>query len=467
MSITNTRELNSMVSNTYLSRVKEVSRDNPNYEDKDTVNFNSMSDQQRDTYNPVSYNTMVKYCYRLWLDNPMAYSAIEIMIDFTLGDMGIKYKAKDDKVQEVLDEFMKINCMEKNGKKRLRDKLINGELCLTANTSKYSGRVKLGWKDPKLISQLDIDPVDNEEVLSITFNNDLDKKHEVIRMNPVTGKYEGDIFYYQINKVGGQTRGLSDLFQSRDWLVKYDSVLDGIQKYLEALTKIIWDIKIEGAEEDELRQRNTDLKKAPPQKQSWVLHNETEEWKLNTPNTQGGNFNAIDNIFKGAGITGLRMPIHFFGRGDDANRATAMSMNSPFYRKIKSKQSDEIIMYKEIGQFVIDTAKTAGVIDKNIDDSFTVKLPEPDKELLVKMSGVLSQIADAITTMKIEGHISENTAKSLSDMMINHLGVDIPENDNPATTAGELNVMNSKIMNLMSQAMKRLEKSKKDNSEQN
>jgi hypothetical protein len=457
MSISNTKELNSLVSSTFVARAAEVDRSNPTIQDKDTINFRNLSDQSRDVYNPVEYHSMVKYCYALWLNNPLAFSAIEIILDFALGDSGIEYDAKDDAVQECLDEFVKMNNMQKKCKQRLRDKLINGELCLVANTSAYSGKVKLGWKDPKQINELAVDEIDNEDIVAITFNGD-DKPYYVVKLNPFTGKYEGDIFYYQINKVGGQTRGLSDLFQSRDWLQKYDDILDGIQKYLDALTKIIWDIELEGAEEDELRNRNTQLKKDPPQKKSWVLHNENEKWKLNTPNTQGSNFNEIDGIFKGMAIVGLREPIHFFGSGDgDTTKATALSMNSPFYRKIKSRQADEVQMYREMGQFVIDTAKNRGMLSPGVEEAFNVKVPEPDKELLIKMSDVLGKVADALTTLRIEGHISDDVAKTVSDMLIGHLGIDIQENDNPATTSAELNTMNSKIYNLMAQAMKKLQ----------
>lgn len=82
--------------NLHVSRTKEATG---RLGDRDTIDFRGVSQTERDVQIEVTYNQMALYCYRSWIKNPITYSAIETTIDYVLGDNGIIYKAKDERVQ--------------------------------------------------------------------------------------------------------------------------------------------------------------------------------------------------------------------------------------------------------------------------------------------------------------------------------------------------------------------------------
>jgi hypothetical protein len=396
--------------------------------DKDTVNYTQVGGQNLDSLNPVPFTSMTKWCYILWMKNPLAYSAIEIIIDFVLGDTGITYVAEDEKVQEVLDDFSRMNSISKREKQRLRDRLINGELAFFANVTKYQGKVKIGWIHPNEITDLKYNKYNQEEVVAIKLGSE-DKYYEVVRWNDYEQKYVGEVFYWQSNKVGGQSRGLSELFVARDWLTQYENILDGVAKYIDGLTRIIWDIEVKNASAEQLKSKNAMMTKNPPQKQSWILHNDSEKWELNNPNVQGTSFDDIENIFKGNAIVGLREPMHFFGRGDDANRATALSMNSPFYRKIRSDQQDEIQQYSEMADFAIQCAIVAGILPQGVNTAYKCALPEPDKELIYKIAEAMGSLGNGLATLRMDDLVTIESARDVAGILIGQLGVNVEEQD--------------------------------------
>ncbi len=391
--------------------------------------YNSLSGSRVDNINPINQNVMITDNYYMWLKNPLANTMIELMLDFTLGD-GITYEAEDKKTKEVLDKYWEDsdNNWDIMSDPRIRDLFLYGESILSKDDSKFTNSVKTISIYPGTVREIFKDKNNTELIESMTFLND-DTKKKVIRMNNKTGLLEGDIFYFKINSTTHQTRGLSDLFVSRDWLRLYDKSLYATMERIGLLLSFVYDVTIKGANESQLRAKLKSIQKAPPQPGGVRVHNETEVWQNVQPRLSGKDFEDTFRLFKSQPIAGSRMPEHFFGMGGDVNYATALSMNTPFYRKVKKRQKYIKYMFTTLFNYVIQQAQTTGIISKGADTEFKIIIPEPDKEIAVKIADTLFKFANALVTLESNSMIDRKSAVSVLNMIIGQLGVEINEDD--------------------------------------
>lgn len=380
-----------------------------------------------DNINPVQQDYMFKDSYYMWLKNPLANAIIESFLDFVLGD-GVQFKANDEKVQEVLNNFYydTTNSWDRLGKGRFRDFSLYGEMILNVEKREMTGKIKTWTITPQVVTEVFRDKKNLEQVKAISFRDD-QHRYKVIRaFDGTDGKiYMGEIFYWKINNTIHQGRGLSDLFVARDWLRLNDKALYTTLERVGLLLAFVWDVTMEGATTTDLKNKLKALQVNPPQPGGIRVHNQKEKWDALSPKLQGNDLDGLFRLFKSPILAQTRTPEHFLGLGGDVNYATALSMNAPFYRKIKGRQRDIIYIFNDMFDYVIFSAKQAGMLPGVEDFGYNVMLPEPDKEVAKGIADTLDKFSTALTTLAANGYIDPIEVKKILQLIVGQLGVDL------------------------------------------
>jgi hypothetical protein len=384
---------------------------------------------------------MIEDSYYQWLKNPLANNIIEIMLDYVLSD-GITYEADDDGVKEILDEFWEdtSNNWDIMQYSRFRDLFLYGELLLGQYTTKFTRKVKVYSAYPGCIASVRRDEINAERIsqIELTLKNKQEKKwYDIIYYDEQSATYKGDYFFFQINKTTHQTRGLSDLFVSRDWLRLYDKSLYATMERVGLLLSFVYHITMKGAQEEDLRNKLKSIQKNPPQPGGVRVTNDAEDWKDITPNLQGRSYEDMYRLFKSQVIAGSRQPETFFGMGGDVNLATALSMNAPFYRKVKRRQKFCKYIIKTIFDYVLAKKMESGELSPKTDLTYKIIIPEPDKEIAQRLADTLLKFSQALTVLETNGYITGDTANSVVNMILNIMGIEQNADDMPVKKEGK------------------------------
>lgn len=392
----------------------------------DEFGFRTQGTNIIDSLNPVDHKTMMGDCYYMWLKNPIANSIVELQIDFALGD-GITFNAEDESVKEVLEEYWydTDNDWENKGADRFRDLSINGELLIlpssmVAGKERPTGRVKIENIYPDCIKAIH---KAGERIIAIEKIDD--SKWQVLRYDETTKQWIGDVFFYQVNKTTHATRGVSDLFVTRDWLQLYDKSMYSTMERAGLLLSFVWDVTVKGANEQQLREKYNYISKHPPKPGSYRVHNENETWEEKTPALGGRDFESIYRMLKSQIIGGSRQPEHYFGMGGDVNLATASAMNRPYIMKVKRRQRFWRKILSDQFDYVIWKAKQAGVIKPGASEEYTINIPEPDKDIAAAISDSLVKFSQALTMIEGGGYIDKKTANAVVKILLGQLGVEV------------------------------------------
>jgi len=393
--------------------------------------FNPIGESTVDNLNPVQQTQMIRDAYFMWLKNPLANAIIETFFDFVWGD-GLTFKAKEEKVQEVLDEyyFDVDNDWDGIGSGRLRDMSIYGELVLKPFISNFTGKVKITSIFPERITRTFADQNNSEKIAAIEIGtNNNSERLGLIKWDERTEQFRGDVFYFGINKTMHQTRGLSDLFISRDWLRLYDKSLYSTMERTGLLLSFVWDITINGATDDQIRKKFNDIKKNPPKPGGFRVHNDKETWETPTPDLRGRSFEDIFRLFKSQPIAGSRMPEHYFGMGGDVNLATARVINVPFLKKVKRRQKFIKSTFAHQFDYVLDKKRRAKMLNGVQDFSYIMALPNPDPELAANIADSLFKFSQSLLILETNGYIDKDTVTTVISMLIGQFGVDVEGGD--------------------------------------
>jgi hypothetical protein len=317
----------------------------------DEGKYRRLSVKDRDL-NPIAFNRAREMSLYLWQRNPLCQRMIEIVMDFCLGDdFNIKIIVKDEngdedeKKTEAVQERWDMFCLDPINKfyERIEDYItelkLTGELLLPVMLNTYNGMVRLGYIDTKLIDKV-INDVSGFMVDTVSYNPPntagVGKPLKIIRFNEQTGKYEGEAFFYQQNKLLNQSRGYPELMNLVDWLDGFDQFLFNSLEHAALVGAFFYDCEMTGATLDELKNLAVEL--TPPRKGSVKLHNEKTKWDVVSPDLKALDTAELTRMFKNFILAAKGYPEHWFADGGNANRATASEMDTPVMRMLKKEQ---------------------------------------------------------------------------------------------------------------------------------
>lgn len=374
---------------------------------------------------PAKQDKMIDVGVYLWQKNVMAKRAIDLQTNYVLAG-GITYIAKDEKVKETLDKFWNdpVNAWDLKQDSRVAELSITGEALYQVFVNKISGLVRIGSIDPKQIDFVSRDEKNPEEVSTVKLKGD-EKQYKVIRENKL-GDLEGDVFFFPINKLSYQIRGISDLYACADWYDTFEQSMWTLAERFPQLHAFVYDVTIQGATEEQLKVKAAGITRNPPRPGSVRVHNEKETWEALTPNLAGRDVADYVNLIRAMAVIGSGFPAHIFGLGDDAsNRSVAFEMNEPVVKFIKNRQKYIKFMFDTMFRYQIQTAKTAGQIPQGADETFSVIIKEPSTKDALKNSDVAQRITQALQTAVSQKWISRDSARKVIIPLLQEFGADI------------------------------------------
>lgn len=399
--------------------------------DSDEDQYSRLTGGSRDL-NPVQLERAQRISMYLWRQNPMAHRLTEMLADFVIGD-GINIEAKDENVQTVLDEFWNDPQMGLANRHRdlVRDQSIYGELAFRIFTNKASGRMALGIVTSDRIVDVVPDPENALLDKSLLLKNPEggDPIKVAISMpkpdSPIDRpEFEGDAFYFGINRLTGQHRGTPDLLAVADFVDGYDQLLFNSLERSSLINSFIWDVTLVGGTEPQVAKWAQDHP-ATPAPGTVRVHNDKEVWKPETPSLGNVDTMALGRSVKNMALGGLGAPEAWFAEGDSANRATLAEQSDPTYRMVTRRQADVCQMFKVILGVVVAMAIESGRLKTSVDRTFTVSLPEPSAKDSAKTAATMAQVAQALTAAKDAKWISTDSARKVFLMVTGQLGLDI------------------------------------------
>lgn len=379
-----------------------------------------------------------------YLKNPLAFRAVEITKDFVIGD-GITFKAREERVQMVLDEFWEdpVNAWDLKQFDRAKELGLYGEQIYPAHVDKESGRVRLSYIDPLQVTDVLTDPRNVEVPRKLLIGHASDhgltsfategepERERVLNVinvdddpnSPTHGKLVGDAFFFTINKVSNAVRGNSDLLSSLDWLDTYDSFLWGIHEGASEKMKVVWDVLVKGASETKIKELQ---KKYGRVKSGSVrVHNESVETTAISANLQTADLAEHAKLIKNHIASGVGLPPTWLAEGGDSNRSTAAEMGVPTTKRLRSRQIFFKNMLKFIFDFVIDQAIIAKRLKPDIDRRFVVLAPQV---WAIDTQTTTASLLNATNSLQIavdNGWIENDEASQLWRFIASQLGMSV------------------------------------------
>lgn len=421
----------------------------------------------------IDFRRALETAWSLWQKSPIAKRVLAMKRDHIIGHNAVP-DSNDEDLKPILDAFWKANKMEARASEFTVQLFGFGEQCFPAFVRESDGRVLIGYIDPANIEEVKKHPDNSLEDWAIIARWETEKRvYRIIREDEdyvddseavesknagklVTwqqatlepweaellkdcgrDKYDGSCFYAKANAVSNQSRGMSDLLQVGDWLDLADEVLFALGDREGFAGYFSFDVTLDGANEDRVKQRAKELRANAPQKGSVNVHNENEAWNMWAPNlNQSGSIDSFRAIL-GLILGGMGFPVHWYGFGDDANRATALAQADPTTKSLEHDQNIIKNLFMGMCQFVADQAEIAGNYTPEEDVEITLSLPEITTKDISKISASINQLVIALISATDAGWVSNETAAEAFAKMMGELGIEISAVDELEQIADE------------------------------
>ena len=250
-------------------------------------------------------------------------------------------------------------------------------------------------------------------------------------------EYDGSCFYAKVNAVSNQDRGMSDLLQVGDWLDQADDVLFSLGEREQYAGYFSFDVTLTNADPEKIAERTAALRSNPPEKGSVNVHNDAEVWNMWSPNLQqGGSIDSFRAIL-GLILGGMGFPVHWYGFGDDANRATAVAQATPTTKSLEHDQQIVKNLFVSMLQFAADQAEIAGIYTPDDDTQIKLDLPEITTKDLTVITASMAQLTASLISAAAEGWITKETAATTFAKHLGEYGVEISAVDEIELAADE------------------------------
>lgn len=388
--------------------------------DADDYKYRSLTASKKDL-SPLTQQRMFEIAYYLYETNPLAHRILEMTKDFVVGG-GLTYTVKDEQVKEILDGFWNdpVNHWDLKQHQKALELGLYGEQCYPVFVNNVDGSVRLGYADPNNISEVITDPENAEQAIAVVLKSEMgqDKKTLAIVRHDSSGKLTvpdettaGGCFFFAINKVSNATRGRSDLLPVADWIDAYDKMLFNRLDRQALMNCFLWDITLEDMTPDKIEEFLRTVK--PPNPGEIRAHNQKVKWEAVTPDLKASDAEIEAKLIKAQILSGAGLPPHWFAEGGDVNRATALEMGTPIFRRLVSRQKYFCYMVEHIFNFVIDQAIIHNSLPENIDRTFEIIAPEISTKDMVGMATALQQISNSLAIATSQGWISKETARAV------------------------------------------------------
>ena len=421
----------------------------------------------------LDYESVLNTAWRVFLMSPVAKRYLQVKRDYELGG-GVAPASDDDHLTARLEAFWSDNELDTRARQFVTQLHLLGEQLYPVFVRATDGRVRLGYVDPVEIEKVITHPDNVLEKWAVVLkepqsNPDepwVSREHrkrvyrivrrdegaldgEQIRPGAYPGKlvtheqaaiegweqelwkacgvegYQGTCFYFSRNELSNQARGYTDLLQVADWIDQDEMVLFDLAERENAAGYFFGDVTLEGVNDDELKKRAAEIAQAPPKKGSWRVHNEKETWDLNAPDLKQQPSIETHREINTFTLGGLGLPRHWYGYGDETNRATAQAQNDPTWRTMEHDQDSVRGMFVEMLTFVRDQAEIAGGFEWQEGAAVDLTMPEMTVRDVASLSTAASGLATALMVAEDRGWLSRETAAEVFARVVGEMGVEV------------------------------------------
>lgn len=391
----------------------------------------------------------------LYRANPLANRAIKIYTTYMAGS-GFALSCNNPEVQQVAEEFWTAerNRLDRNHRNLARSHLLFGESILPVAADE-TGNTTIGLIDPARVSQILRNPLNNLILDQVLLTNDLGHELEpLLVVRTQTDPFEGDAglmmgntFAHLHDRIGAASRGTPFLLPIIDWLDGFDQVLWELLERLKAIRAFYWDVEVQGGqtELDDIEKRWGHL---PPRPGSIRYHSTGVTVKAEAPVLGASEDVAAARFMLRHIATGAGLAPHWLGDPEDANRATAESMDDPVLRAIEDVQTEWKTIAEDAIRFAVDQkvkAKTLPtLVDRHTEDgqptgdfipareAVQVQVPALSDDDVVAAAGALAQVANAFVQLDLAGAAGPEVFRRVVRQMLPALGIpadELPEPD--------------------------------------
>jgi len=414
-------------------------------------------------FSPMDQYNMQRICYWLYDKNALGHRIIEREGDFVVGE-GAQFSAEDPEVWKLLnkhwDDWQNNWDMKQHNK--IKELGIYGEQFYPTFVND-SGFVRLGYLDPTLVSRVNTSPENAEKRISFKrkqTSKAKERTYSIINqdINPNNKTYEylvGEAFFFSINNVSNMPRGRSDLFSVADGIDSFEQFLFNVAERAELGTKIIYDLLMKGKTEPQIKER---LKKFKPPRSNEVYgHNENEELNMKVPDLSSTDFiNTASLLFKHI-MGGSGYPPHWFAWADNVVRATAMAMDLPTKKMLRTRQKVFKNMLSMIFRFQIHQAILHSTLSADKKDSkVTIDIPKIEEKETQIVAQSLVNVTNSLSIGVEEGWIDEKEAKQVYVFILNQLGKEL----NASTRAESQEEIDKKLKSTYEKVQQNLDRKK-------
>jgi hypothetical protein len=422
--------------------------------------------QSSSDLSPLTHERMLEMALYLSDRNPLAKGIVDVVTAFVVGE-GFTVTSKDVTVQETIDRFWEDgqNDMPSRIEDLTRELTIYGEQVVLAFENTASGRVVLVSADPRSVTRVVPHPLASDRPYAVCFGAAVvaaeqrwvkiiteDDDPASKTFGRLVGQRDGEriklgeesvpfyqppdsdggarlagCFFVAVNKVRSAMRGRSDLLPVADFIDLYDRLLFDEAERMSFLRSFIIDVTCKGLSEDQVKSRAVEIGLAPPKPGSAIVHNESEEWQMISPDLNSDDSQNTADLILSLVATGVGLPKTFLNGIMDVNRATASEMSDPAIKRLTARQRVITRTIEHMTRFVLDCAEEAGALKTGGDarHSFIVSTPEMSSKDLERAARSLLTTTQALGMANAAGWIDQQTAQDGVALMVTQLGLDV------------------------------------------
>ncbi len=399
--------------------------------------FTPITKSKRRDLSPYDHDRMVQISAHLYSRNPLARRIIDTRVNYVLGE-GVTVSAANEMVQAVIDRFWSDghNRVSRRQASWLRSLRGYSELILPCTVNPVNGHVRLGYVAPDAVKDVETAASNPHDTTRVILKAMLKDSTEPVSFDAVRlvddpndeayGRMRGACFFFAANRLPDQARGTSDLFAIADYLDAYESIMWDLTDRASLVNSMLWQVILEGYTPEQVQKWWDDNGQGkPPRAASVLATNEKVKWVPLTPDFAGADAAAWSDLILSTIATGADLPKMWLNAQDDPNRASAESLAGPSFKSLSEVQNEWRDVLTDIVQFVIDQAVLAGVLPEDVDESFTITMPEMSERVFGDVATALGQATMSLSTLRAEQLLDRDTALQVVAMLVSRLGVDV------------------------------------------
>lgn len=400
-------------------------------EEQEDRDWRRLTNRDVKQFDPLDQWKMHKICYWLYDKNGLAHRIVERYKDFVVGD-GAKVWSPDSQVDDIVQSAWHRNEWEIKQYQKMMELSLYGEQAYPAFVNPTNGDVRLGYIDPTIIHSVLTSQQNAEKRTGFVAefkDSTIGKDFEIINedenpASPTYGLLVGKSFFFTVNSVSNAPRGRSDLFPIADSIDAYEQFLFNLGERADILTRIIYDILFEGLTDDEVKKKLKEF--TPPRSNEIFGHNQKTTLTMKTPELGGQDFTTTAKLFLNHILGGAGFPGTWFSSGEGLTKGTAMLMDMPTKKQLKSRQR----VFKWMIQYIMRHQVHQKIIYKQLpiekkDAEIVVELPKIEEKDLVEVASALASTTNSLMVAEENHWLGSDSVKRIYARIVSMLGPEV------------------------------------------